>query len=766
VNQEAQLTVLLTLKDQLSSGVSAATSKLSGLGSMGSVASKALSGVENAAGHAVGQLSKLAGSLGMMGLAGGLFAVVGFAKSAVSSTEQFGEAVLQLHKFTGESTESLSSLASAMVASGTATETAQKSIGMMNKLIGGMSTKQEIDYETKYGFALRDTAITATQLAAAEATLTNKKASAAQQTAASTLLNTYFSASYKSTNDLILQAADLYNNALTPSEDKAAAMAKVFGRSWQTLIPLFEQGSDGIRAVEAQAASMGMVITTENLPAIEKMHDASIRWNQAMGGLQLQIGLALLPAISDLADSASSFVTGHGADIVKFFKDAEKFGQELGSVIQHDVIPVFGMIAGAWNAIPGELKTLLITGFAVQKASSWLFGGGGIIGGLTGLAKTAASATGSSIGGLGVQQVFVTNWAMMGGGGLGGGAALGGEAAAGGATAAGGIGLGTVALGAAAIASTALAAYMAKQFADQTGQQQADTNKQISDWGMKSTTPAENAAALSGEVSAYRSNTSNPLGSALTNTFAGSQTATALTTAADKIAQGATIAPESIQALKDAIGVAQNMGNQTLVNRLSDDLATAQRKQTQTLASAPPKPTVLSAADKAAINSAANVAHGDVMAQLRGQLSGTKAVADGAAIAKVYGTGTVTNLQWTQKNINELTAVQKAFAARGDTATAAALGADIAVLRDALAGKLDQVVVAIGAMPTGGGPGGGVAGRVGTTPYAGENYNTGGTNTGGTPVLPLKVVIANNISAKDVTSQQTVRTSYRSGVPT
>jgi hypothetical protein len=708
MNQEAQLTVLLTLRDQLSGGVAKANSALSNLAGGGAtLAGRALTGLEGAASHAWGQIKNLAGSLGMIGIGGGLIAITGFLHSAVGETEAFGEAVLQLHKFTGESAESLSALASAMVASGTATETAQKSIGMMNKLIGGMTTKQEIDYEVRYGFALRDTAITATQLATAEATLGNAKATNAQKTAASTLLNTYFNASYKSTNDLVLQAADLYNNDLIPSEEKAAAMAKVFGRSWQTLIPLFEQGSDGIKEVEQQAAEMGMTITTENLPAIEKMHDAGIRWNQAMGGLKLQIGLGLLPVLSDLADAASSFVSGHGAEIKKFFVDLTKTAQGIGKVIQDDVIPIFKMIWDGWNALPGDLKTFLIGGFVASKIT-------GI--GITDVIKGLASPVEQKISNALVpQNVFVVNWAMMGGlGGAAGVAGAGGEVAAGGA-AAGGAGLlatvMSVALPVAIVAGGSALAGM--WLADQQRQEQAAQNQEhlraLSDAGLaEQLVLAQKAQAAGSGLGVF-----SDMGAKMV---------------ADALAEQTRRA-----SLTSSGGTGGNVGQDVYpVAAALQKAAVPAIKET-----------------KAAIDKAANQALADAHKQVAGQLDAKKAILDGTKLTMPWVSGTAKSTQFLQHDINVLKGLQQKFNATGDTATAAALGADIATMQSYLGGKLDGIKGNLG----------GLFGPI-----------WGGGGTGGGTVTPPKVPhgaapLTVSISARDVTDAQTQRSLYRGRVP-
>ena len=539
-----------------------------------------------------------------------------------------------------------------------------------------------------------------------------------------------------------------------------------FGAAWEaTGLTVAQQQAK----LSASISSLKIQLGTELLPVEERVVGglAAIAGSPAVQQGIVDLGKALNSLFSEEnIGSAEKFVEGVIPAIEEFARSALPpfiAGLKVAGQITKEAFDLF-------NSLPAPLKAAIIGGLAVNKLSGGLIGSGvlDIIKATAGGAAGGSGAGGGVVGGLlGVQKVFVVNMGAGGMGGalpgLGGEAAAGGEAAVGGeaaAGAAGGIGLGTVALAATAVVSTAVAAYMTKQFADQTGQQQADTDKQIAAYKASQTTPEQNAAALAAEVKAYRDSTSTPWGSVLTNTFASSQMAGALGAAGDKIAGGATIDPGSIQALKDAIGVAQNMGNSDLSLKLSDDLATALRRQSQVVPpAAPAKPVSLSAADKAAINAAANTAHADVMSQLRGGLDAKKAIADGTAIAKVYGTGTVTNLQWAQKNINELTAVQKAFAAKGDVVTAAALGADITVLKDALAGKLDQVVAAVGANPLHTAP------SNSQTHYAPDAVNPAGTNYGPAAPLPVNLRTNVNVSVADVNKAQNTRTYYVPGVP-
>jgi hypothetical protein len=669
---ETVLTVLLELKDQLSGGVSKAESELSGLASGGiSTAGRALNSLESAAGHAKATLGGLAGSmLGQLGIGFGLMQISSYIQGAIGNTEQFGEAVLELHTLSGESAESLSGLAGAMSAIGLTGADALNVVGKLDKTIGAMSTDKELTFEMQYGIELRNTTVSVKAAAAAEAVLKDSKASTADQTQAQITLNAYLAGSYKSTNDLILDAADYYNSTAS-AEDKAAALSKEFGKGWQTLIPLFTQGKEGILALEQQAASMGLTITTDNLPAIEAMKEASEKWNQSISGLQLQIGLALLPALSSLADKAADFATGHQADIVGFFKSAADFAGELGDVLTNDVMPVLSTLAGWWGSIPKEFQELLIAGFVTQKASSWLFGGGGIIGGTMGLLGGSGTSVAGNVAGavdqLGATPVHPMFVSVVGGLGALAGAGEGAAAGeAGAAEAAGALGtvvtIGAVALAAAATLAAVYVGWTQFGPGGQVNQDQAQTDTQIAAWAKQDTSLQNNTDALKAEMETWKGLRSTPGVGALAGTFANSQEQEALIAAANKLANGASISPEGIQALKDALALAKS--DPTLagaINQLSADLNKAEGLPGSAAQAKQDKQTIATADE------------------------GTAKALKGSSDAQTT-------------ELTKLTALQRTLLATGDTKTAASIGADLEKLRTAL-GEINETTATLADKP-------------------------------------------------------------------
>jgi hypothetical protein len=402
------LSILLAAKNQASTAIKTVEKDLSGLGVTGKRVNKGFSTF----GHNL--KSAAMSPLGLIGITGGLFGLEHVLSETITKAQDFGSEVSRMTALTGQSAEQVSAMASALEHFGVSGDDALRVVGLMEKNLGNLTkTKKSADaFEKTYGLHIRNT-----------------------------------NGSVKTANDLLLTSADYFNNKNIPAQTKAAALAKLYGRSWQQLIPFLKAGSKGISDAEAEAKRLGLTLTGDNLAALQKNKDATREWNTALGGLELQIGLKLLPYMTDLATTATRFVEDHGSDITGFFDDAAKFAGELAGAIQDDVIPAFQMIGGVWNQIPPEMKKLLIAGFAVDKLS------GGAISGIVGdLGK------GLIKGVLGMNAGVVNiNAAVVNGGGASGGVgALEGAAGAG----IGGTIL-TVGISAASVAALGVAFYAA-----------------------------------------------------------------------------------------------------------------------------------------------------------------------------------------------------------------------------------------------------------------------------------------------------------------
>lgn len=124
-----------------------------------------------------------------------------------------------------------------------------------------------------------------------------------------------------STEEAFLKVA----GAIGETEDatiKAAAAAKLMGRSGQELITLFNAGEIGLRDFIKQAEEIGGPITREDLAGIEAANDAVDKMGRSWEGIIQQLSIEMAPLIEDLATSMTKLVK-----LVLGFGDAWKKAQ-------------------------------------------------------------------------------------------------------------------------------------------------------------------------------------------------------------------------------------------------------------------------------------------------------------------------------------------------------------------------------------------------------------------------------------------------------
>lgn len=116
--------------------------------------------------------------------------------------------------------------------------------------------------------------------------------------------------------------ADAMSRLSSPTEKSALAM-KIFGRSGVDLLPLLNQGADGIEALRARADRLGLTMSTNDAQgALEFDHRLSDLWASVRMGV-FEIGGALAPvlravtlAFTDAAAAARKMVSQHQGAVV------------------------------------------------------------------------------------------------------------------------------------------------------------------------------------------------------------------------------------------------------------------------------------------------------------------------------------------------------------------------------------------------------------------------------------------------------------------
>lgn len=108
---------------------------------------------------------------------------------------------------------------------------------------------------------------------------------------------------------------------LTSAEDKARAATEIFGRAGADLLPMFEQGAEGIRKAREEAQKLGVSFSDEQLKKLADADDAIKRLSASWQGFATTMTSAVAPAIADVLDllsgNASIRRSGYAGDMTK-----------------------------------------------------------------------------------------------------------------------------------------------------------------------------------------------------------------------------------------------------------------------------------------------------------------------------------------------------------------------------------------------------------------------------------------------------------------
>lgn len=191
------------------------------------------------------------------GFAAATAAAALFAKKSVDTAVEYGKSIAGLSRISGESVETMSKLAFAGKMTGTSTETLSNGIKFLGKNMA--ANNPEFD---RLGVATRNA-----------------------------------DGSMRSTHAVLLDTAAAIQG-LAPGAERTGALLKIFGRNGLEMGRLMGKGADGIRELEAQTTKYGLLLTGDNMATIMRNVQAHRQMDAAVQGLQVQIGLHLLPVLT------------------------------------------------------------------------------------------------------------------------------------------------------------------------------------------------------------------------------------------------------------------------------------------------------------------------------------------------------------------------------------------------------------------------------------------------------------------------------------
>lgn len=163
----------------------------------------------------------------------------------------------------------------------------------------------------------------------------------------------------RKSSDVLMDFADVFK-AMKGSPEAMAAGFSLFGRSFQDLVPLLSQGSEGIREAGEELEAFGGVISTEAGQRAEEFNDNLTRLETAAKALAVQVASDLLPDLVRLTDNFVA-MTQEGDQVSETATAIADGFRAIGSTIAFltpiwtafvDVVRgLSGMLAGTVHAI-------------------------------------------------------------------------------------------------------------------------------------------------------------------------------------------------------------------------------------------------------------------------------------------------------------------------------------------------------------------------------------------------------------------------------
>lgn len=117
--------------------------------------------------------------------------------------------------------------------------------------------------------------------------------------------------------------ADAIAGIQDPAE-RTRRVLEIFGKAGADLLPLFEQGADGIRKARVEARELGKVLTEENAKAIQEADDAIKRLKASYEAFAQTFAVKVVPAVTAMADSFRKLLGG-ATDLEKLRSKLEYF---------------------------------------------------------------------------------------------------------------------------------------------------------------------------------------------------------------------------------------------------------------------------------------------------------------------------------------------------------------------------------------------------------------------------------------------------------
>lgn len=174
----------------------------------------------------------------------------------------------------------------------------------------------------------------------------------------------------RSNVDVLLESADAFAS-MEDGTAKTALAVELFGKSGAELIPLLNEGSEGLREMNEMAEKLGLTFDENTVEAAGQFNDTLDLLKAASDGVARQVAAQLLPTLNVLLGSFFEFITA--GDGVRKAADVIGTGFKLLYTVGVGVTQIFNVLGKTIGAAAAQMVAILSGEFkqAVGIGRAW-----------------------------------------------------------------------------------------------------------------------------------------------------------------------------------------------------------------------------------------------------------------------------------------------------------------------------------------------------------------------------------------------------------
>jgi hypothetical protein len=170
--------------------------------------------------------------------------------------------------------------------------------------------------------------------------------------------------------DVLLDTADAFSQ-MQDGTAKTAMAVELFGKSGADLIPLLNEGSEGLREMQEMAEKLGLTFNEETVEAAGNFNDTLDFMGGALQGVSRQVAAQMLPTLNSLSGALLRFITeGNG---VRQAADVIGTGFKLIYTVGATVVQAFSAVGKTLGMLAAQIVSIFQLDFkqAMNIGHAW-----------------------------------------------------------------------------------------------------------------------------------------------------------------------------------------------------------------------------------------------------------------------------------------------------------------------------------------------------------------------------------------------------------